>query len=92
MDEELRQKNPEDSYLQAVKEDIANYDKDGKSIYNINLEDSNEIEYKKVKGQECAYVDVVYFVKAKKGSERSSQTYILRRDDDNNWRILGFYQ
>lgn len=92
MDEELRQKNPEDVYLQAVKEDISNYDKEGKNIYNISLEDSNEIEYKKVKGQECAYVDVVYFVKGKDGSQRSSQTYILRRDEDNKWRILGFYQ
>lgn len=92
MDEELRQKNPEELYLEAVKADISSYDKAGKTIYNIGLEDSNEIEYKTVKGQECAYVDVTYYVKGNDGSQRSSQTYILRRDDDNKWRILGFYQ
>lgn len=92
MDEELRQNNPEDLYLQAVKQDISNYDEEGKTIYNISLEDSNEIEYKTVKGQECAYVDVDYYVKTKGKSQRSSQTYILRRDDNNAWHILGFYQ
>lgn len=92
MDEELRQNNPEDLYLQAVKQDVSNYDEEDKTIYNISLEDSNEIEYKTVKGQECAYVDVDYYVKSKGESQRSSQTYILRRDDDNAWRILGFYQ
>lgn len=92
MDEELREKNPEDMYLQAVKNDISDYDEEDKTIYNISLEDSNEIEYKTVKGYECAYVDVDYYVKAKGQSQRSSQTYILRRDDNNVWRILGFYQ
>lgn len=92
MDEELRQKNPSEAYLQAVKTDIANYAKEGKTIYNISLESSNEMEFKTVKGRECAYADVVYYVKDKNGSQRSSQTYILRRDDNNDWRILGFYQ
>ena len=92
MDEELRQNNPQDAYLQAVKADIASFVQEGKSIYNIGLEGSGEIEYKTVKGRECAYVDVVYYMKAKGKSERSSQTYILRRDDENDWRILGFYQ
>lgn len=92
MDEELRQKNPEDIYLQAVKADIASFDEEGKTIYNTSLEESNEIEYKTVKGRECAYVDAVYYVKSKERSERTSQTYILRRDDENKWRILGFYQ
>ncbi len=96
MDEELKQKNPGESYLQAVEEDISVFAKEGKTISNVALEESNEIEYRKVKGRECAYVDVVYYLKIKnKGktkSERSSQTYILRRDDDNKWRILGFYQ
>lgn len=92
MDEELRQNNPEDLYLQAVKQDISSYSDEDKTIYNISLESSNEIEYKTVKGQECAYVDVVYYVKGKGSSERASQTYILRRDENNDWRILGFYQ
>ena len=82
MDEELKEKNPQDSYLLAVKEEM----------YNTSVESSNEMEFKKVKGRECAYADVDYYIKSKKGSQRSSQTFILRRDEGNKWRILGFYQ
>ena len=62
------------------------------TISNISLESVNEIEYKTVKGSECAYVDVDYFLKSKKNAQRASQTYILRKDDGGKWRILGFYQ
>ncbi|MCI9527260.1 MAG: hypothetical protein HFH37_10140 [Lachnospiraceae bacterium] len=92
MDEELKAQNPQDSYLLAVKEDISSFAKDGKEMYNTSVESSNEMEFKKVKGRECAYADVDYYIKSKKGSQRSSQTFILRRDADNKWRILGFYQ
>ena len=92
MDQELKEKNPQDVYLDAVKADIAEYDKKEKTISSVRLEGVNEIEYKTVKGKECAYVDVDYYLKSKDGSQRSSQTYILRKDDDSKWRILGFYQ
>ena len=92
MDEELRQQNPKEVYLESVRADISNYDKEEKKISSINMENSNEVEYKTVKGQECAYVDVTYYVKGKKNSNRSEQTYILRKDENKKWRILGFYQ
>lgn len=92
MDEELREKNPLDSYLLAVKEDIASFAKDGKEMYNTSVESRNEMEFKEIKGRECAYADVDYYIKSKKGSQRTSQTFILRRDAENKWRILGFYQ
>lgn len=53
------------------------------------------MEYKTKSGKDYAYVDVSYFVKSnKKGkkSERVLQTYILRKDENADWRILGFYQ
>ena len=92
MDQELKEKNPQDIYLEAIKADISEYDKKEKKISSIRLESVNEIEYKTVKGKECAYVDVDYYLKSKRGSQRASQTYILRKDDGSKWRILGFYQ
>lgn len=92
MDEELKQQNPPEIYLEAVKADIASYDEEEKVITNVSLERSNEIVYKKVKGQECAYVDVTYYVKGEKTASRTNQTFILRKDEDSRWRILGFYQ
>ena len=92
MDQELKEKNPQDIYLEAIKADISEYDKKEKKISSIRLEGVNEIEYKTVKGSECAYVDVDYYLKGADGSQRASQTYILRKDADSKWRILGFYQ
>ncbi len=90
MDEELKKKNPKEAYLEAVKADISNFEQEKIKISNINLERTDEIEYKTVKGKKCAYVDVDYYMKGKK-TVRASQTFILRKDDNSKWRILGFY-
>lgn len=95
MDEELKENNPQDQYLESVKADIASYEADKKSISNISVEGSKEVEYKTKSGRDYAYVDVSYFMKSNKSGQKSGraiQTYILRKDGDGDWRILGFYQ
>ncbi|EOS23574.1 hypothetical protein C806_03082 [Lachnospiraceae bacterium 3-1] len=95
MDEELKENNPQDLYLEAVKTDVASYEEDKKTISSINMESSKEVEYKTKNGRDCAYVDVSYFMKSNKSEQKSgrvSQTYVLRKDEDSNWKILGFYQ
>lgn len=95
MDDELQEINPQDLYLEAVKADISSYKEDKKQISNITMESSKEVEYKTKNGKDYAYVDVSYFLKSNNKNEKSgrvSQTYILRKDEDSNWRILGFYQ
>lgn len=92
MDEELQKENPEEKFLEALKADIEEYKEDKKKIASINMDISNEIDYKEVNGEECAYVNVSYFVKGEDESVRSAQTYILRKDAEGKWKILGFYQ
>ena len=95
MDEELQEINPPDVYLESVKAEIASYAADEKAISDVSVENSKEVEYKTKNGRECAYVDVAYFLKNYSGKEKSGragQTYILRKDDDGRWKILGFYQ
>ncbi len=92
MDNELKEKNPEGEYLKKVKRDIEDYKEDEKSLSDIIVENSNEVNYKKVKGRECAYVDVSYFVPDNDGASRAAQTFILRKDENGKWRMLGFYQ
>ena len=95
MDDELQEINPQDLYLEAVKADISSYKEEKKQVSNITMESSKEVEYKTKNGKDYAYVDVAYFLKSKNKKEKSgrvSQTYILRKDEDSNWRILGFYQ
>ena len=92
MDQELQEKNPEDTYLTAVKADIKSYADEDKTITSYTIDSTNEVTYKTVNGQECAYVDVSYFVQEKKNANKASQTYVLRKDANGNWKILGFYQ
>ncbi len=92
MDEELRENNPQDVYLEAVKMDISAYKKEGKKIANMSVDRTNEVEYDTKKGKDYAYVDSSYFMKGKKDSKRVNQTYILRKDENSRWKILGFYQ
>ncbi len=91
MDEELAANNPKAEYLVNVKAEIATYDALGKTIVSTNLDSSNEVEYRTVDERECAYIDVSYFIKSDEGYTRSYMTYVLRKDENSNWKILVFY-
>lgn len=91
MDEELQEANPKPIYLESVKNDITQFNKEKGGIYSISMDGSKEVIEKTVQGRECAYVDVTYSMKGK-GAGRASQTYILRKDAGGRWRILDFYQ
>lgn len=92
MDKELQEENPEKQFLAAVKADIEDYQEAERKITSISMDSTDEVDYKQVNGDECAYVDVSYFIKEKNASGRAAQTYVLRKDEDGNWKILGFYQ
>ena len=53
---------------------------------------SNDVEYKEVDGDDCAYVKASYFIKEGNAYSRTYQMYVLRKDADGNWKILVFYQ
>lgn len=90
MDEELLQNNPEKQYYTALLTDIQNYKNDGKKINTTDVCDSDEIVKKTVNGVECAYVTASYFVKGKDGYTKTYQQYVLRQDEDGQWKILAY--
>jgi hypothetical protein len=91
MDDDLLADNPEEIYFASLKSDVEDYKENSKKISNVRLSSGEDVETKKVDGQEYAYVDVIYFVKGKNDSERDKETYVLRKDTEGNWRILGYY-
>lgn len=91
-DEELLLQNPEDLYFLNLANELGEYEEAGKKIISVTVSTSNEVEYREVEGRECAYVEASYYVKGDKESARSIQTYILRKDGEGNWKILGVYQ
>lgn len=92
MDQELLSQNPEDVYRKQLETEVNEFREEGKQILSVSVSSSQDVEKKKVNGSECAYVEAVYSVKGKKDSEQSRQTYVLRKDENGRWRILGFYQ
>lgn len=92
MDEELLANNPRDSYFDALKADIAEYEEKDIEIVSSDVCDSNDVHYQKIDGDECAYVTASYFIDEAKSYSRTYQMYVLRKDEDGNWKILVFYQ
>lgn len=90
MDEELAANNPKEDYLQNVREEINDFKEAERIIVSYTLESSNEIEFGTIDGRECANVQMSYFIKEKNSYSKTYQQYLLRKDDDGKWKILGF--
>lgn len=92
MDEELAANNPKKDYLKEVKDEIAEFAAAERTIVSYTLPSSNEVEYRTVDGRECAYVETSYFIKEKSSYSKTFQTYVVRKDDNGDWKILVFYK
>ena len=92
MDVELLDNNPRDQYFYNLQAEIAEYKRAERTILSYNLCSSNDVKYMTVDNRECAYVQTSYFMKDKTGHSRTYQMYVVRKDDEGNWKILVFYQ
>ncbi len=90
MDDELLSYNPKDAYMEALKADIDDYAKREKMIVQSSVCDSDDITYATVEGDYCAFVDAYYFCKEGKQYSRTYEEYVLRRNEDGQWKILSF--
>ena len=84
-DDELLENNPRDEYFKNLKEDISEYHDKNKTIASSAVDSSNDVEYKEVDGDDCAYVKASYFIKEGSAYSRTYQMYVLRKDADGNW-------
>ncbi len=91
-DDELLENNPRDEYFKNLIEDNSEYHDKNKTIASSAVDSSNDVEYKEVDGDDCAYVKASYFIKEGSAYSRTYQMYVLRKDADGNWKILVFYQ
>ncbi len=91
-DAELLENNPREQYLSALKADIADYREKSKVITGTSVCGSSEVVERTVDGYRCAYVEAVYYINENKAPLQANQTYVLRKDEDGNWKILVFYK
>ena len=95
MDEELAVNNPKSDYLKRVKAEINAFKQAGRTIVSYGLEGSNEVELGLIDGEERAIVQTSYFIREKNSVSnnpysKTYQDYLLRKDMDGRWKILGF--
>ncbi|MGN0485319.1 MAG: DUF6715 family protein [Lachnospiraceae bacterium] len=92
LDAELLDQNPEKDYIENLKQDILSYREHERTITKAIVSDQEDVVYKTKNGKRCAYVSVQYFMKEKNGYQRTNQEFVLRQDEAENWKILGFYK
>jgi hypothetical protein len=93
-DEELLENNPKAEYEEEVKAEIEEYAKSSRQIRQTNVCDSDDVDYvtDKNNGDELAYVTANYFVKEGNSYERTYQMYVLRKDEQEKWKIITYYK
>lgn len=95
-DEALLEKNPQETNFENLILELGSFREDKKTIIQANVCGSNEVEYVKAKGGSGAFVEVSYFMRydndTKERFRRTYQRFLLRKDADGNWKILGFEQ
>lgn len=90
MDEELLANNPPEQYYLRVQADVDTYHEKGRTINNASVCDSNEVKFATIGEDECAYVSASYFVRDDDGFTKSNQNYVLRKNEEEQWKILAF--
>ncbi len=92
MDEELKEVNTEEDFFDSLKTEVTSFTSQEKKIATTTVSDSNDVQYKTIEGRECAYVNASYFMKGADNGDfsRTTQCYVLRKDEAENWKILGF--
>lgn len=87
-DSELKGKQTDAEFLQALKEDIQNYRTLNRYVADYILQESSDIKQSTFQGQKYAFVNVVYKVREKEELIDSNTRFTLRQDRDGKWKIL----
>ncbi len=89
-DADLLQQNPRDVYVESVKREVAEYRERNKKMVSADVCDTSDVTYKKVNGDNMAYVLAYYFTSEATEYQRVYQKYALREDVLGNYKIIAF--
>lgn len=90
MDESLLANNPEEEYYNKLKQEIKTYKSKKRTITNIIYDKSTEVVYSTVDDVQTASLNCTYYIQTGNRLVTSTETYILRKDENGNWKILGW--
>ncbi len=91
LDEELLANNPIDTYKTNLLDEVTFYKDNKQKIIQTRVCNSDEVTFETINGKKCAYVTASYFIKDGKGKfVRANEKYLLRKDDNDQWKILAY--
>ena len=93
-DQDLADNNSKDDYKKSVETSIADYKNRSFKIRQTNVCDSDDVKYltDDSNGDKLAYVTASYFTEKNKKFDKTYQMYVLRKDDNGDWKIRTFYK
>lgn len=89
-DDELILNNPNEEYLEDLKEEIIEYKDAKRVIVNYIIQKSSMVEYSKSENRDYASIIASYTLKEKDERSKTYEQFILRQDENGNWKILGW--
>lgn len=89
-DEELLAQNPEEDAWKNTKDYIEEYKKESRKITEYIIEDSKDIQYYTKDENSYAIITVLYFTRDKSGTFKTYEDYLLRKNENGEWKILGW--
>ena len=89
-DKELQENNEADTYLVRLKAEVDAFHEAKRRIYRISSASSNNVETFKKDGYEFARISCTYYVTEKGGSGYQDTVFLMRRDENRQWKIYGW--
>lgn len=87
-DDELLEHNPYEEYFSRLCDELEEYKKNNRRISSCLIDGSRDVEYYTVEKQKYSSVGCTYYVKGDEGTTKSSEEYVLRKDEEGRWKIL----
>lgn len=90
-DAELIENKSQEDYMTDLRSEIADWKKNGYTISSYVLSASVDVEEFVENGYSCERLYCTFNVKqGTNGTVRSMEQFVLRKDDDGHWKILGW--
>ena len=87
-DDELKSKQTEQEYINALKQDVSDYKNANRYISDFKLDSTSNINYQTLKDKKYSSIDTVFYLRENYNLVYSYTKFTLRQDNSGNWKIL----
>lgn len=91
-DDELLANNPYNAQYDDLLGELESFTANEKRVINYAIEDEDDIKYGTYEGKEQALINITFSVKKGAKWQRVNEEFVLRKDDEGRWKILGWYK